>query len=168
MTQEIKAKSPFTVVFMKTAGWPWGLELFRIFIQPRPVVLRGWLSPLTSTAEGFAHGTTALWVQPQAERACGLSVTAPFLWSLSPGSESGIGWEALPSPQLLLLTSLEHKVYSFCGLLPLTVLKVSKPPLTRRLLSNRESQRWDILSFLQQTGSHTDQGQIQLTVGTSN
>lgn len=139
---------------------------------------RSWLSPLTSKAKSFAHSMTALWVQSRAERVCGLSVSAlgdsPLseVKSLSAGSESGdwVGIYYLPLPlPLLVLTSLEHTEHSFRGLLSLTVFKVSKPPLTRRLLSNREPQRWgDILSFLQETDSHTDQGQIQGTVGTSN
>lgn len=117
------------------------------------------------------------WVCLRAERVCGLSVLAlgdsplSFVY-VSKCQLWKPGWVGmqLPTTQVLVLTFLEHKVYSFRGLLPLTVLKESKPPLTRRLLSNWEPQRWggDTLSFLQETASHTDQGQIQVTVGTSN
>lgn len=130
------------------------------------------MSPLTSKAKSFAHSMTALWGQKGSVGSqFQLSVTAPFLkLCLSVlALKAGIEWGYITSPCPSRYSSLEHTKHSFRGLLSLTVFKVSKPPLTRRLLSNREPQRWgDILSFLQETDSHTDQGQIQVTVGTSN
>lgn len=41
--QERQAKSPFTVrFFVKTVSWPWGSELYWIFVQPRPAMVRSW------------------------------------------------------------------------------------------------------------------------------